>query len=257
MTKTCTVNGCEKRASSASLCAMHYTRKKRHGSVDFVHQIHGDPMASFMQKVDKSDGCWEWTGGRYKNTGYGQFSWRENGRRTPTNAHRVAWMLLVGPIPEGMFVDHICHNRGCVNPVHLRLATPKQNNENHSGRPRPDSRTGVRGVRKVGDWWHAEVQHNYKKYSAGSFSTLEAAEQAVINLRNELFTFNNVDRTDSASVNPDDYRSRRRKPGEPPPHGSTSKYRHGCRCDECKGAHRDYKREALHKKKEQQRKEAA
>lgn len=251
MSGTCEVETCEKPASAARLCSMHYSRKKRHGSVDIVERVHGDPLASFNQKVDKSGDCWEWTGSRYKDTGYGQFAWKEAGRRAPTNAHRAAWMLLVGPIPEGMFVDHLCHNRGCVNPEHLRLATPKQNNENHSGRPRVDSTSGVRGVFRYKDLWLASVQHNYKHYDGGLYTTIEAAEQAVINLRNALFTHNDRDRVQPAEIDPDQFRAKtRRKRGEPPVCGTTSMYRLGCRCEDCGAATREYKRQARTRKRQ-------
>jgi hypothetical protein len=58
-------------------------------------------------------GCWYWTGGT--RDGYGRVVW--NGRYT--NAHRVAWMLKHGPIPEGARVRHVCPNRACVRPDHL------------------------------------------------------------------------------------------------------------------------------------------
>jgi len=75
----------------------------------------------FWAKVDKSGECWLWTASKVVE-GYGQFF---AGRRSaaghpqPTRAHRVAYELLVGPIPEGMTLDHLCRNRACVNPTHL------------------------------------------------------------------------------------------------------------------------------------------
>lgn len=78
--------------------------------------------------------CWEWTAGRYSNTGYGQFGRRVGGKWIPTNAHRIAYELYVGPIPEGTELDHLCRNRGCVKvladgrgPAHLEPVTRQVN----------------------------------------------------------------------------------------------------------------------------------
>ena len=68
------------------------------------------------------DACWEWKGSR-RTTGYGQFSRR--GR--PDAAHRVAWELVNGPIPDGLTIDHLCRNRLCVNPNHMEVVTGAEN----------------------------------------------------------------------------------------------------------------------------------
>lgn len=68
----------------------------------------------FLAKVQESDDCWEWVGFRDR-LGYGRYqSWKgEN------YAHRVSYRIFVGPIPDGMSLDHLCRNRGCVRPDHL------------------------------------------------------------------------------------------------------------------------------------------
>lgn len=72
-----------------------------------------DVAERFWAKVAVAD-CWEWRGGRLR-AGYGKF-WRDG---KTLLAHRVSWELLVGTIPQGLTLDHLCRNRACVNPDHL------------------------------------------------------------------------------------------------------------------------------------------
>lgn len=136
-------------------------------------------------------GCWPWCGAKDAN-GYGNAYIQGD----PAPAHRVAWEIAnQQEIPNGLYIDHICHNPSCVNPDHLRPATPKQNNENHSGAQR-NSKSGVRGVfydARINKW-RAQVSHHRQRISLGVFEHMEEAEGVVIAKRNELFTFNNIDR---------------------------------------------------------------
>lgn len=77
----------------------------------------GTAWERFWPKVLISDGCWEWTAGK-DNRGYGRF--QADGFRL---AHRWAWFILNGPIPDGLELDHLCRNQGCVNPFHLEPVT--------------------------------------------------------------------------------------------------------------------------------------
>jgi hypothetical protein len=72
--------------------------------------------ARFWLKVQKTDSCWLWIGAM--SGGYGAF--RVFGQNQ-VQAHRVAYELLVGSIPEGHHVHHICENRRCCNPAHLKV----------------------------------------------------------------------------------------------------------------------------------------
>ena len=76
----------------------------------------------FSNVVVADNGCWKWVG--TSNThGYGHF--HANGRSRL--AHRVGYELMVGPIPKGLELDHLCRNRCCVNPEHLEPVTGKEN----------------------------------------------------------------------------------------------------------------------------------
>lgn len=66
--------------------------------------------------------------------GYAQIGWHDEGKRIVTLCHRVEWIACWGEIPEGMTVDHICRNRRCVNPWHLRLLTNVDNATNNGNR---------------------------------------------------------------------------------------------------------------------------
>lgn len=155
------------------------------------HHVLIDPNIRFWAKVDKSGECWNWTG-YVMPTGYGQFG---VSKRDIVLAHRFAYTVTVGDIPEGLVLDHICHNRKCVRPDHLRLATRKQNNENQLGAHR-DSKSGIRGVswsKSLGKW-RAQVGHNGKFVHLGYFDSIEDADVAARAKRNELFTHNDSDR---------------------------------------------------------------
>jgi hypothetical protein len=72
---------------------------------------------------DKYGGdCWEWPLFRSED-GYGRMQW--DGRTRI--AHRAIYRFLVGPIPQGLTLDHLCRNRGCVNPDHLEPVTQREN----------------------------------------------------------------------------------------------------------------------------------
>jgi hypothetical protein len=82
---------------------------------------------SFWRLVDKSGDCWVWLGSKDRN-GYGHSSLRdEQNHRYGIMAHRKAYVLLVGPVPDGLVLDHLCRNPSCVNPAHLEPVTQREN----------------------------------------------------------------------------------------------------------------------------------
>lgn len=148
----------------------------------------------FFEKIDKQpDGCWIWTGSLVGGTGYGQFT--EGRTRKKINAHRWSYVWHMGPVPEGMVVDHICHNRACVNPEHLRAVTYQENNQNRGVLNRNNT-TGYRGV-----WWCKQTQRygaqiviNRKAKFLGRYSTAEEAAEVARKARIAAYTHNDLDR---------------------------------------------------------------
>lgn len=97
-----------------------------------------DPVTRFWRGVEKGDGCWEWTKSRSR-LGYGTFSLN---RRKWVSAHRFAWTLTNGPIPDGLCVLHRCDNPPCVRADHLFLGTLRDNQQDMYAKGRARDRWG-------------------------------------------------------------------------------------------------------------------
>lgn len=136
--------------------------------------------------TEKTATCWNWVGSKNAE-GYGIFKY-QGGRY---GAHRVAWAIANKEDPSGQLIDHICHNQGCVNPEHLRLASHKQNAENMLP---IRAASGFRGVHSINKKWRAEVVHHGVMHRSRSFATPEQANQAAIEMRNEMYSHNVLDR---------------------------------------------------------------
>ena len=190
--RTCSIDGCERKHYGRGMCSGHYQQWWKGQE---AKPLKSDSELCFWSKVNK-DGpvsrlgtkCWNWTGRPVK--GYGKF--RYGGRKV--SAHRLAYALTNGCEPPDQ-IDHICHNRACVNPEHLRPVTNKQNQENQGGLSAANT-SGVRGVSwdKRAQRWRARVTHNRKLINLGYFTNLGDAEQAAIAGRLHYFTHNEVDK---------------------------------------------------------------
>lgn len=126
----------------------------------------------FWDKVQKTDGCWFWTACKIR--GYGQFSIKHK----PVSAHRFAYETMVGPIPSGMQIDHVCHNASCVNPAHMRLCDGFGNARN-KGKYKTNT-SGFKGVywHKQAKNWHAQIWSMGQNRHLGHFDSAESAHEA-------------------------------------------------------------------------------
>lgn len=116
---------------SRGLCQGHYSRWRRTGRLDEGRPLvprGTPPLERFwlhVRKLPGEDACWIWTG-HADDDGYGRWAWPGE---APTGAHRSAYRMAVGPIPDGWEVDHSCRTRACVRPKHLEAVPGVVNNE--------------------------------------------------------------------------------------------------------------------------------
>jgi hypothetical protein len=117
-------------------CARENARARRPVVAPHVHHLHRGAnnqwsnktlKERFLEKVRKTRGCWLWTGA-LDRAGYGHFgSGGRGSSHKNLTAHRVAYELLVRPIPRGLQIDHLCNHPWCVRPDHLEPVTPGEN----------------------------------------------------------------------------------------------------------------------------------
>lgn len=115
-------------------------------------ELTNDDIKRFWSKVNKQgqDECWQWTSPPTR-WGYGQFHFGDK-YGVPLRAHRVAWFLTFGEIPERLLVCHHCDNKLCVNPAHLYLGNYSRNL----------SDAWKHQLRKPPTWILGEKHHSHK-----------------------------------------------------------------------------------------------
>lgn len=186
----CSFADCGRPHAARGLCAGHYRQSRSGDTLRPLRRTGVSAAEKLDMKTQKTSTCWNWGGALSR--GYGVI--RVDGKKAL--AHRVSYELANGPIPEGLQIDHMCHNRRCVNPSHLQAVTAEGNRQNLSG-AYMNSQTGVRGVHPLPDGrFSAFVKHRGKSYSVGAYTTVEEAASAVVAKRNELFTNNLLDRAE-------------------------------------------------------------
>lgn len=79
-----------------------------------------------FQRYVETDGCWLWTG-TVTPEGYGQISGYIDEIFRMLSAHKLIYEAVLGKVPSGMHLDHLCRNRSCVNPAHMEIVTPREN----------------------------------------------------------------------------------------------------------------------------------
>lgn len=136
---------------------------------------------NFWKKVDKSGDCWEWTGSGNGN-GYGKY----NLKGKMFQAHRLAYILEKGPIPEGegyhgTCVLHSCDNRLCVNPKHLSLGTQKENIEDSVNKGRHFNPSGERHGRAKLSWAKvAEIKELFGSMTQNKIAEMYGVHQSIV-----------------------------------------------------------------------------
>lgn len=146
------------------------------GSFYWRTSMRKNTSQDFWERVDKSrvDGCWEWNGRRHED-GYGEIDWHGKTKK----AHRVAYELTFGSIPQGMNVCHRCDNPPCCNPAHLFLGTQSENIQDMDNKGRRNSKYPVhRGEKHP---FHklsiAKVSEIRKRYASGEITQSELGEE--------------------------------------------------------------------------------
>lgn len=120
----CEYPDCGRPSKARGLCVSHWHQWRRGVELRPIRAWGRPAEERFREKVEFGEPheCWRWIGSS-SNGGYGAL----RVGRTSVPAHRFSYELHVGPIPDGLHIDHLCRNPSCVNPAHLEPVTPQEN----------------------------------------------------------------------------------------------------------------------------------
>lgn len=169
----CSIAGCGSPSRRRGWCDKHYMRWNRTGDPEGTSRP--SPGTEIKQRLafysaSVPSGCTEWSG-HTDIHGYGAI--QIGGKMA--RAHRVAYEEMVGKIPAGAEIDHICHNRKCINVKHLRPVTKSANQLNRAD---PAAGVSVRNGK-----YSARIKVSGKEKWLGTFQTFDEAALAVANAR--------------------------------------------------------------------------
>lgn len=124
------------------------------GSILSEHESINHALSRFIRQVEERDGHWLWRAARFRPGGkyggeYGYFYFR--GRMV--YAHRWAYEAFIGPIPDGLTIDHLCRNTLCVNPAHLEAVPHIVNVQRGNGQKHTPIQASKAGTCKRGHLW--------------------------------------------------------------------------------------------------------
>lgn len=127
------MDGCERVVQAKGLCDPHYYRLRKHGAPDaLIKSMLVSPADRLRRLTKRSEsGCLEWQGTTNK-LGYGTVT--ANGKTM--SAHKWAWEMAKGAVPDGMCLRHACDNPPCVDVEHLSVGTYAQNSQDMAARKR-------------------------------------------------------------------------------------------------------------------------